>query len=362
MNQYCSALVPGLSVHNPNGFMMPINSCDTALVTLYCVNNGTGDDSAILFLTMNDSVRILNSTSAYTLLNGSYQFDAGVLSPGADTTITVLIQVGCDTLGTQYCFDVVAQGNYGHLCSGQSNIDNFCRSLGQPFDPNSMRVSSVQHPEKGLVPYLLISDSDELNYTVIFQNTGSAPAHNVELRIALSARIDSNTLTPTIASYPYSWLVLNKTLIVDFNGINLPDTSVGQSASEGYFKFRLKQALGNLPGDSIIHRANIYFDHNTPIVTNRAVAKIAGDTVTTGLNSLASGSIQLYPNPAHSAVQVITQEISQIRITDVTGKLILAEQLSSLQSTLHVSNWANGIYLISVYSGKYSSVFKFVKE
>ena len=362
INAYCSALVPGLSVHSTNGFMQPINSCDSALLTLYCVNNGTGDDSAVLILTMNDSVRILNSASAYTQVNGSYQFDVGVLSPGADTTITVLIQVGCDTLGTSYCFDVVAQGDYGHLCNSQSNTDNFCRTLGQPFDPNTMKVSSIQHPEKGLVPYLMISDSDELNYMVTFQNTGNSPAHNVELRIPLSGRIDSNTLTPTIASYPYSWLVLNKTLVVDFNGINLPDTSVSQSASEGYFKFRVKQAFGNLPGDSIVHNANIYFDQNAPISTNNAIAKIVADTVTTGLNSLTSGSIQLYPNPAHSTVRVITQEISQIRITDITGKLILAEQLGSLHSTLNVGNWANGIYLISVYSDKYSSVFKFVKE
>jgi len=361
--QFCTLLTPGLSVTSAANYFAAINSCDTAIITLNCANNGTVADSVALFLTMNSSIQILSSSMPYTLTNGTYGFLVGYLNPGFDSTITMLVKMGCDTNGTQYCFTATAQGLDSTVCTGNSNTDNLCGFLGSPFDPNAMYVSSVTHPEKGIVNYLETTDSDTLDYLVTFQNTGTGPAHNVELRIPLSVRIDTASLMPLIASYNYSWLVLAKTLIVDFTGINLPDTAVSHSASEGYFKFRVKQAAGNMPGDSIIHLAQIYFDQNAPVVTNNTVVKIAStDTVTTNILNEGQAGVRLYPNPSNSGVMVVTPEISKIRVTDATGREVYAQQLTSISAGFDVSKWANGVYLVTISSDKRSTVFKFIKD
>ena len=68
-----------------------------------------------------------------------------------------------------------------------------------------------------------------------------------------------------------------------------------------------------------------------------------------GINENALHFIQLYPNPVSVALTIsIEDEIKQVRIYDFSGKLVFElrnNQASQLQ--IDVSNWENGMYIVS---------------
>lgn len=73
----------------------------------------------------------------------------------------------------------------------------------------------------------------------------------------------------------------------------------------------------------------------------------------------------IYPNPASDRIelQFATSDLSfdRLRITDVQGKTIAEFDASNLPTELTISNWENGVYLISVESNGYSVAKRFVK-
>ncbi|MCX6199990.1 MAG: T9SS type A sorting domain-containing protein, partial [Bacteroidetes bacterium] len=61
--------------------------------------------------------------------------------------------------------------------------------------------------------------------------------------------------------------------------------------------------------------------------------------------------IQIMPNPAHDFVNVVVDKSvlgSELKITDVTGRLVLAVQLVTRNTQLETSSFENGMYFISV--------------
>src|SRR5205814_9013248 len=121
-----------------------------------------------IILTLNDSVQILNSPVAFTALgNNQYSFSSGSLAPGVSGSVTIMIQDGCATIGTLYCFAAsITVTEYD--CQNYNNADDICLQIGVPFDPNAMYVSSAISPSVGLVNYLVTSATDNLNYFITF--------------------------------------------------------------------------------------------------------------------------------------------------------------------------------------------------
>src|SRR5690606_21025830 len=84
------------------------------------------------------------------------------------------------------------------------------------------------------------------------------------------------------------------------------------------------------------------------------------------VNNLKLSAIQVFPNPAHDNITVsgLTQLMnSEILISDLTGRIILSEKISSNEQEFNVSGLANGVYLISVSgaSQELNKTIKFVK-
>lgn len=360
--QYCAALNPGLWVTGEDNFWSPLGTCDTGYVTISCVNSGVVSDSVKLLLTLNDSTSILNSPVPYTALGANqYLFDVGVMNAGDDTSIVVLVKYGCDSNGTSYCFALDAQGVFPMHCLGYNSHESVCRFIGVPFDPNAMYVSSFKHSMFGATEYLETENDDDFTYTVTFQNTGTAVAHNAKLEIPLSSKIDEYTIAPSIASANYNWLVLNHKLIVDFNGIELPDSNANESGSHGYFKFQLKQKAGNIGGDLIPHVAAIYFDNNAPVLTNTATVEIM-DSVALTINEIADFNAMLFPNPAKSKIDLFTSSSADLKVFDIIGHLVLNRKLSDTKTTLDISAWSKGIYVLSLNTANGNKVMRLVKE
>lgn len=361
---YCAAQALGLWVYGEEGNFAALGTCDTAYIQLSYHNAGTVTDSVTLHLTLNDSTRLLQSPVAYTTLAGNqYLFDIGNFAPGADTTITIMMSIGCDTIGTQYCFALDATGNFATHCLGYYNHAATCRQIGVPFDPNAMYVSSFKHSATGSTQRLTTENDDNFTYTVTFQNTGTAVAHNVRLLIPLSAKINAQTLSPNIASAAYSWLVLNNQLMIDFTGINLPDSNANEAGSHGFINFYVQQQTGNLPGDSFLHQAAIYFDYNSAVLTNQAIVNLADTTgVISSVSELKNAFINLYPNPANQTVTITAPVPAEIKVCDLTGRVIVSQKITETQSTLDVSGWSKGIYVVTVSNQKAICSLKLVKD
>ena len=84
--------------------------------------------------------------------------------------------------------------------------------------------------------------------------------------------------------------------------------------------------------------------------------------------NLFSRSFSVFPNPSSENVSIIHHDSNQssivsIKIISITGELIEEKQVSFIEEIeLNCSQWAKGIYFISISSAEASSHFKFVKE
>ena len=133
------------------------------------------------------------------------------------------------------------------------------------FDPNDKQA----HPQ-GIGSQHFIDEDTEIDYTVRYQNTGTDTAFTVVVRDTLSAFLDVTTLRLGARSHNYLLdIVEGKVLKFTFNKINLPDSFRNVAASQGFLKFSIELKKGVPFNTRITNQAAIFFDFNSPILTNR---------------------------------------------------------------------------------------------
>lgn len=362
---YCSDLTTSIWVYGePDSTFWwgadPLGVCDTGFVQLHVSNNGTMNDNALVTVTLNDSTTILFSPIIYTSIgNNQYTFDFGNLAAGTDSTLVIMIKAGCDTIGTPYCFaSSVAGGVFD--CWLYNNTDNLCVQIGVPFDPNSIMISSSLHPQNGLVNYLQTQPTDDFTYTICFQNTGSAFAHDVRIETIIDSHFNINSITPGSASANYSWLVIGNKLILQFNGIELADSNSNEPASHGFVRFKIQQASGNLYGTLIPEMANIYFDYLSPVATNNSVVELYQDLSIINEAPVFVSNL-IFPNPAKNSFYLNCGEQTNYLIQDLTGRTI-SKGIISKPTELNCSEWALGLYFVTLENTEGKQVKKLVKE
>jgi photosystem II stability/assembly factor-like uncharacterized protein len=151
-----------------------------------------------------------------------------------------------------------------------------CALIVDSFDPNDKLVAPTGTGDAHYTP-----SGVALDYTIRFQNTGTAEAYTVVLVDTLPASLDVSTLRPAGSSHPSRLNVSGKgrpVLTWTFNNINLPDNTTNEPASHGYVKFTV-MPFGDLPqGTAIANYADIFFDYNEPVRTN-TTRNVIRDTV-----------------------------------------------------------------------------------
>jgi hypothetical protein len=159
----------------------------------------------------------------------------------------------------------------------------FCLPIVDSYDPNDKSVMP-----SGVLDKKYISEDAELEYLIRFQNTGSDTAFKIVIKDTLDTDLDISTLSVGVASHPYSWTLSGEKSPVitwTFSNINLPDSTTNEKQSHGFVKFKIKQKPGN-KGAEISNKAEIYFDFNSPVVTNIV-------TNTSGLPDLGGARIEV---------------------------------------------------------------------
>jgi len=222
------------------------------------------------------------------------------------------------------------------------------------YDPNDKTCL-----EGNVVTPALIGEY--VHYIIRFENTGTYLATNVVVKdIVDLSKFDISTLVPTSASHSYVTKISdgNKVEFI-FENINLPFNNVNRN---GYIAFKIKTLPTLKIGDSFTNEANIYFDYNFPILTNKAISTFK----TLGVKNVEfSNYFNIYPNPTHNVLNIETNrviEIKSLSIYDILGRLVIAVPNAEKTSSIDVSKLNNGNYILKVITNQGIASEKFTKR
>ncbi|MFT3911686.1 MAG: T9SS type A sorting domain-containing protein [Ferruginibacter sp.] len=135
------------------------------------------------------------------------------------------------------------------------------------YDPNDKTATPTLFPEQ-------VINGDYINYTIRFQNTGTDTAFNIVITDTLNAFLQPASLQVLNTSHPCKITVKGNAVSFEFLNILLPDSNVNQFKSNGYVSFKVKPQSNLVIGNSIPNKAAIYFDYNSPVITNTAITAI----------------------------------------------------------------------------------------
>jgi hypothetical protein len=133
------------------------------------------------------------------------------------------------------------------------------------YDPNDKQVFPQGYGE----PHYIL-EGTELNYLIRFQNTGNAPAIDVNVADTMSVALDLSSIEITSTSHDMELIVDedSREVVFSFPNIFLPDSTANEEESHGYIAYKIKTAAALQPETRIENTAYIYFDNNPAIITN----------------------------------------------------------------------------------------------
>jgi hypothetical protein len=229
-------------------------------------------------------------------------------------------------------------------------LDVFCMESVGSFDPNDK-----QGFPRGVGEEHYIDKNVDIEYMIRFQNTGTAPAVNIEIRDTLPVEwLDLATLQSGASSHYYqSDIVGNGVVVFKFENINLPDSNANFDASQGFVKFRISQRKDVPLETKIKNTAAIFFDFNAPVITNQTLHTIGKDFLELSNTQTILDpriQVQLMPNPARDQVRVVakglenTQSALTFRLISTLGQQVLTGTFDGNTFTFDASQLPQGVY------------------
>jgi hypothetical protein len=223
------------------------------------------------------------------------------------------------------------------------------------FDPNDK--SEIHN---GMVQMESFSEQDYLEYTIHFENTGTADTVFFRIEDQLDGKLDETTIRMVAASHDYILERIGNLLVWKFNYL-LPPSNASATVGHGYVTFQVKPKPGYAAGDIIQNTADIYFDFNPAIVTNTTQTEFVAPL---GTNKFETDSVLVYPNPAKDILNIESRQkqLETITIVDLLGKTVRSATITDMQARIDLSPLANGLYLVKITAADESHVFKIVKK
>lgn len=196
------------------------------------------------------------------------------------------------------------------------------------------------------------TNANKMRYTIHFQNEGNDDARDVTVVDRLDNRFKTSTFKMVEASHPYSVSIFKNTLTWEFKNINLKPKNTNEALSSGYVVFEIeKTAVLNI-GDSIRNNAEIYFDLNSPIITNYATLRVVEkpqDSTVSIQTVLDKNILSIYPNPSNGNLSIELANISanaSYEIYTLEGKLLESKSINNKVSVVSLTH--PGLYIVKV--------------
>jgi Secretion system C-terminal sorting domain len=93
------------------------------------------------------------------------------------------------------------------------------------------------------------------------------------------------------------------------------------------------------------------------------VVVATGPDCTLGIEDISSNDFSLYPNPVNDELNLrANEEITSVSIHNVLGQELYNSNVDALETTIDLSNFAKGTYIINVTVGKDTFTRKLIKE
>lgn len=284
----------------------------------------------------------------------------GNLAPGASGNILIDFDMPANTLlGTPSLtkvniLPVVSDANVSN------NQDSLVRLVTGAFDPNDKIVSFEKLTLQD------VANAKPLDYTIRFQNTGTAPAQKVVVMDTLSANLNISSFTMLTASHDFSLELLEGHILKwTFNNIMLPDSGTNEAASHGYIRYRINPLTTLTAGTNIKNSASIYFDFNAPIKTPDAITVVMQPL---GIDAAMQTNFNLSPNPATDKLDIQLKD-NHLAPTKISLLNLQGQQLADFawngmenHTTIAVNNLAAGVYIVAIHTSKGVVHLKWVKN
>lgn len=335
--------------------------CDTSLDSLRFTLRNKGSGAMVLDQTL-------------TIIEDNIMFISSPVNLPSGVSLSVSVPANGSTWRA-----IISQTNQHPLTTYTTKALEACASPGVRFHPGFIN----QYPQDDQSPFVAVScnpivaayDPNEkvvvpsgagidhiteknrtLSYTLHCQNTGNDTAFNVYILDTLSANLDLNSIRPGASSHPYVFKMLNPRVAqFYFPEIKLVDSATNEPASKAYVHFTIDQVKDLAEGSEISNRVSIYFDINSPVLTNTVKNKIGSIRILDVKNvpGFESMHLQVYPNPASEQVFVETSEqATQIELYDLRGVLVLSLPCTGNKTNVSLHGLSSGMYVLKVNNRK----------
>lgn len=316
--------------------------------------NVTSGATVTLYYDQNLSLNYANPNAASNnTANNIMVWNLPALAPGACTSIWVSFQASTSVpLGYPAITLVTVDPTAGTDAFPANNLDTTHQITVGSWDPNNKLVTRTNTNIMSDQYAFGIDNDQELNYTVNFQNTGTAPAVNVIVEDIISGNADLNSFTVVSTSHNCVISRNGNQVTYQFPGIMLPDSTNNEPQSHGYIKYKVN-ALSSLNiGEQLSDYASIYFDFNAPVITNNAVVTIVG---LTGMEQASTAGMSIAPVPVRDNAQLRLQSHGAARVKvelmSIEGKVLEAVYEGELTAGQHWVNipcghLSNGFYFV----------------
>jgi hypothetical protein len=344
--------------------LLPLQTARPGFDSTYKIvykNKGNTIQSGSVGLVFDDTVLDLvdanPATTTQTLNNLSWNFTNLLPFESREMTFTLNVNSPMETPAVIGGAILAYDATITSAATDETPTDNtfaFNQIVVNSFDPNDKTCLEGTTISPALI-------GQYVHYMIRFENTGTFAATNVVVKDMIDlSKFDISTLVPTNASHSFVTNISagNKVEFI-FENINLP---FDDANNDGYIAFKIKTLPTLKVGDTFTNDANIYFDYNFPIVTNKATSTFK--TLSTQDFDFAS-YFTLYPNPAKSVLNISSKEsieLKSISIYNTLGQLVLVVTNADKVSKIDVSSLTSGNYFIKINSDKGTSNTRFIKE
>jgi hypothetical protein len=268
------------------------------------------------------------------------------IAPGACELLQLDLQVATTTpVGTEFITDALVSPSAGDPTPA-NNISTLYNTVVGSFDPNSVLAYPARNGNPKDGGEIIRFEDKTIVYQVFFQNTGNAPADLVVVRDLLDNNLDLSTIRNISSSHNMKVLTGedNKELVFKFENINLPDSTSDYAGSIGYIQYQIDLKPGLPVGAEVKKQVSIFFDFNSPVVTNQNVLEIVSSSKTPQLNT--EHILELLPNPTDAIVGFYCDGPSSLRVYNTAGALLSTEVFEPGLQQISTAQLPNGMYLL----------------
>ena len=336
------------------GQLHTLNVKSGDLTNYYNLNCSNGVSGTVT-ITVTGPVIFQNISSGSltpTIVGNIYTYtiaDFGAVNPDLDFRLDFKTATTA-VAGDLVCVNVIVTPLTGDINPTNNNFST-CYSVVNSYDPNNKSV----YPSNITPDYL-----GYLTYTINFQNTGNAPAFHVRLEDTLSSFVDWTSFEVIDYSHEMHYALTNDKLVVYYPNIMLIDSTTSEPDSKGYITYRVKTNGNLLDGDEIENTAYIYFDFNSPVVTNTIITTVQVDDL--GFDNSEFSNVRIYPNPSDKTFNVLLKEnVNEINILDQQGKIIQFTYDEAL-NIIDLGDNKAGIYFMQLILNDRTVIKKLIKK